>query len=341
MSEPIIPQTEEPEEITDFVKTYGNLPDKSESTAVRYRTELRRWARHCRDEEIPLLQADENEIKEFIQGLHADLAPKTINNTKAALVEFYEMKGDFDGDTPADLADFGSWSADAKKKDDRDPKMSLEPSEVEKLVENVPAPKLRNRLLIRLMVQTGIRSGEVGTIRVGRNPDWESNDLADIDRVTREIEVLDQKSSKNNTTETREVFYQSTLDELLRIWITTERLGMYGASESEYLFPTRQDETMEHQAVNRVVRSAAESAGIQDTYMEMPDGRERHSVTAHVLRHTFANFAIEGRGESSGMDVHLVQKALGHEDVETTIKKYLDPSKETLRKEWMKHGPSI
>lgn len=342
MSSPIMSSEEQPEEITRFVEDFANHPDKSRSTAERYRTSLRKWARRCEERDIPLLNADPDQIKSFVHQINSKHSPKTANNARAALAKFYEWMGEFEGKTPVDRADIGSWKADPEKENKRDVEFWLRPHEIEELVENVPAPKLRNRLLIRLLAQTGIRPGEVGTIRVGQDPDWQRNDLKDIDKIDRKIEVHDVKSSTNSSNEFRKVFYQPSLDELLRIWITTERNAIYGASESEYLFPTRQDVTMDNQAVNRVVRDAAENAGLQDVYMQTQDGRERHTITAHVLRHSFAMNALRGRGEeSSGMDVRFIQKALGHDDIETTIDKYLHEDEEALREEWHRHGPSV
>ncbi|WP_363466525.1 tyrosine-type recombinase/integrase [Halogeometricum borinquense] len=330
---PTLTEDEQPREITRFVDWYRRHPDKSESTATRYRTALRKWAVYCDEHDVPLLDADSRDVEDFILGLYDDYAPKTVSNARAALSQFYQREGDFEDKTPVDEAEVGSWNADSVKSGEgRDENIHwLKPEQVESLIENVPAPTLRNRLLVKLMVQTGVRASELQTIRCGQNPDWESNELGDIDRKERRIVVKDKKND-----DTRPVFYHQNIDDILRLWIETERATVYKASESEYLFPTTKSESIHPQRINSIVREAAEKAGIQRTYAKTADGRERAEVTSHVLRHTFAMNALR-----NDMDTRWIQLALGHSDISTTINRYLHEDEDTLKKQWTQRGPSF
>ena len=53
--------------------------------------------------------------------------------------------------------------------------------------------------------------------------------------------------------------------------------------------------------------------------------------TPHMLRHTYAT-----EMHANGADAAVIQKLLGHAQVQTTIQSYLHPSDETIRREWEK-----
>ncbi|WP_124032124.1 tyrosine-type recombinase/integrase [Limosilactobacillus vaginalis] len=56
-----------------------------------------------------------------------------------------------------------------------------------------------------------------------------------------------------------------------------------------------------------------------------------HHFSCHTLRHTFTTRLIE-----SGMNVKVIQEALGHSDIQTTLNIYADVTKE-LKKQQFAH----
>jgi integrase/recombinase XerD len=55
------------------------------------------------------------------------------------------------------------------------------------------------------------------------------------------------------------------------------------------------------------------------------------SFTPHMLRHTYATEL-----HAQGVDVGIIQKLLGHEQVQTTIQTYVHPSEQTIRESYEK-----
>jgi integrase/recombinase XerD len=73
---------------------------------------------------------------------------------------------------------------------------------------------------------------------------------------------------------------------------------------------------MAPQTVNyKIVRPAAEEAGIQEVVYTDKNGGQRYRITAHALRHGHGVHALK-----SGIDVRTVQKHLDHAKLEMTMR---------------------
>jgi len=190
--------------------------------------------------------------------------------------------------------------------------VALTREEAEKLVkrENVPDPKTRSLLILKLFLQTGVRISELCAIRIG-----------DIDRVNRHIRVRDKKNDRR-----RSVFYQPSVESLLAEWIHYGLRDTYRyADSSEHLIPTSRSESISETAVSQTIDKAAQSARIQEEMYTDAAGNPRWKVSAHTLRHTYARLTVMGE---NGIDIGRLAKLMGHRDKEgnpniSTTKKYL------------------
>ena len=146
--------------------------------------------------------------------------------------------------------------------------------EVLKLLE--AAESLENKLIILLLYSTGIRVSELVNIKI-----------KDIDLRDRSIRVYGKGGKE------REVFFNRRTEKLLRKMIR-------GRDQDEYLLKGRKGK-LNYVTIERRLKRIALKAGL------------KKKVTPHILRHSFATFAL-----SRGMDVREIQELLGHASLKTT-----------------------
>lgn len=137
----------------------------------------------------------------------------------------------------------------------------------------------REKALIEFLVSTGCRLSEVAQLRA-----------ADLNLADRSVQVTG-KGDKD-----RVVYFSVRARLMVQEYIVQRKGGdgLFVSSKSPY-------EPLKPRAIQRIVRSLSERAGLE--------GR----VHPHLLRHTFATHALNG-----GMDVTVIQRLLGHEDIATT-----------------------
>lgn len=149
-----------------------------------------------------------------------------------------------------------------------------------------------------MLWQTGVRAHELSGIK-----------LTNIDREERAIRVHSDKTDSWRT-----VYYQPSLDFLIDQWLDGGYRDSYGPSDrSPYLFPSQRSDRLNTDSIGKIVKQAAEDAGIQEVMYEDAAGQPKHKITAHSLRHGHAVYALK-----SGIDIRVLQEHLGHSNLETT-----------------------
>ncbi len=137
----------------------------------------------------------------------------------------------------------------------------------------------RNYVMIRLMLDAGLRCAEVLALK-----------LVDVELQAGKLTVRDGKGGKDRTLWLNEEMLDS-----LRRW----RAGR--PVESELYFTTLKGTEIDGRYVREMVKRYGKKAGI------------KKDVHPHILRHTFA---CDLYRESK--DLEKVRKALGHADISTT-----------------------
>lgn len=304
----------------------------AETTGSRYARDIRnQWAPWLRDEhDLSPWRAETGHVADYLRYLKREnYADSTINlrlssvslfyqelwkmytepgyGLPDAVGRWYELK-DFDGIEDAnpvsgiDRGDFGLQGTSTTKKsiglEGRDEVPYLVPDEVQDLEDNVPAPRTRNVLIIRLLFTTGMRRTEIAELR-----------LDGIDRGERIIDVPVVKSDTG-----RRVTYPASVDTLLTDWLDRGgRDAVPTSRDSQYLFPTQRRHHISPKRINSIVKESAEKAGLQEELIEYSDGRTLSKITTHTLRHSYGVQAVK-----SDIDIRTIQKLMGHADIETT-----------------------
>jgi len=142
---------------------------------------------------------------------------------------------------------------------------------------------VRDRALLMLLYRTGMRIGELLQVKVD-------------DIILPNQTILLYVGSKNY--EGREVYYSSDAEQALKDWLRTRD------ATKRYLFYGRSDKPLSYVSAWTVMRKALERAGLSDK-----------GYSLHSLRHTFATEMI-----NHGMRVEVLQKILGHQDIEMTMR---------------------
>jgi len=146
----------------------------------------------------------------------------------------------------------------------------------------------RNHLLLKLMLDTGLRLSEATSLK------WK-----DINLMTGQLKVVEGKGAKDR------VLWLNEEDlDLLQEW--KERQTKEAEKTLEYVFTAMSKGTLGNKLDNRyvqdMVKRYAAKAGIEK------------NVSPHMCRHTFATDLLRQTG-----NVRLVQKSLGHEQLNTTM----------------------
>ena len=174
----------------------------------------------------------------------------------------------------------------------------LKESELRRLLES--PKRMRDRLIIKLMYETGMRVGELAALTIG-----------DVDLESGEITI--QHAKRHH--EGRKVpIVNSWTKTMIRDYIGTRK------NRKDPLFVSNKRGPLSRRQIERLVHNYGSEIGL--------DKDKRHP---HVLRHTHAVHALK-----SGIDLRTLQQNLGHSSIEVTAI-YLTMDIDDRKEEYTKH----
>jgi len=137
---------------------------------------------------------------------------------------------------------------------------------------------LRNKAMITLMINTGLRVSEVTNLKTNQ-----------VDLNSRSLKVVNGKGHKD-----RNLKIPNLTAEILKQWNKKR-------SQGEYLFNTKEGKQLKVRYIQAMIKRYSVRATIDK------------NIYPHTLRHTFAtNFYRQTK------DIETLRKLLGHSDISTT-----------------------
>ena len=297
----------------------------SEATAKRYANCVRRYREWLVDDDKPIWESNYGDVRRNLyQMADDDMADQTMALRLTSISVFwqslYDMhaegmdlpdpiperaeeaatKSDFNITADVDRSDFGLSKGEIENKShaDNGKPHYLTPDEIRALEENVASPGFRNRLIIRGLFTSGMRPGELAQLRI-EDIQWQRN----------RVSVPGIKGSNGRVVPLRESWR-----DMLAEWLHGGlRDAEWGADESYYLLPSRDGSHLHRDTICRVVRMAAERAGLQEVVGVRSDGRELHKVTGHTPRHSYGRARVR-----DGVSLRHLQQLMGHDNIKQT-----------------------
>ena len=236
-------------------------------------------------------EIDEETIIDFLASSTGGLSDATKKNYRIAMINFFgyidKQNEEKDGSSKVYSIELKNWAGLRGKAGQKLPVYMTE-DEIAKFLEAVEkypfkseiAP--RNRLLIKMILYTGIRVSEATNLKI-------KDIIADGDIYLLKITG---KGNKSRVVMIKSKHIKKELDE----WLLKRRC------ENNLLFCNKKGTALTQAYVSRIVEKILISAGIR---------KEKNG--AHMLRHTYATLLY-----LKSKDLVLVQEALGHASLDTS-----------------------
>ncbi len=167
------------------------------------------------------------------------------------------------------------------------------------------ATSLRDKLILRILLATGMRVSEV-----------EALDINHIDQNNCTVKVVKGKGKKQ-----RIIDIDPETIQLMKQYIAEERGTPKSPEAKDVLFLNRQHGRLSKRTIQRIVKKCRELAGL------------KKKITPHKCRHTTGRLLLEG-----GMDIRVIQEEFGHKSLSTT-EIYTKVTNEHRMREYKKAHP--
>lgn len=193
-----------------------------------------------------------------------------------------------------------------------------------------------------IMVGSGLRVGELTGLR-WKDIDFKKNMI----NVSHTLVFYDRSKAKNtgfgiNTPKTKAGYRSVPMIKTVRDAFIEQRQYLKDNSLrsidvidgfQDFIFVNRFGHVQHQGTLNKAIKRIIRDANF-DALEKNPSIEEENLLpdfSCHTLRHTFTTRLIE-----SGMNVKVIQEALGHSDIQTTLDIYADVTKDLKQKQFAK-----
>ena len=263
----------------DYLKYQKNY---SEYTIISYKDDILEYLEFIEREALDFKSIEYSDIRFYLMYLKDE---KQDNNTSisrklSSLRGFYKYMAN-EGIVKSNVFSL----VNGPKKSKKLPRY-FEYNELEELflVPDVNTPLgQRDLLLLEMLYATGVRVGELVSIKV-----------SDIDMGRRNIIILGKGNKE------RFVTYGEYCEDILKKYLSDGYLSL-NQKNSEYLFLNNNGGVLTERGVRYILDQLIKQTEIQK------------SISPHMIRHSFATHLL-----NNGCDLLTVQKLLGHESIKAT-----------------------
>ena len=261
-----------------FLKSILDQKNYSKKTFENYNRDLNKFFKFLNDYKIKDIKKITKETVRlyFLKQKNNNISNRTLGRYYSSLNSFflYSIEHEYIGVNPLKFIDYPKYT---KKIPEYIYDSQLEKLLNEKTSENVEI-ELRNKLIIHLLLDTGVRVSELVNIKVH-----------DIDVEERIIKVFGKGSKE------RFVFFTSKTKELLTNYLIKRK----EKAITDNLLINYKGEKLTERSVQKIIKLVGEKIGLD--------------IHPHLLRHTFATDLL-----NKGADIRMIQELLGHENLDTT-----------------------
>lgn len=261
-----------------FLKSILDQKNYSKKTFENYNRDLNKFFKFLNDYKIKDIKKITKKTVRlyFLKQKNNNISNRTLGRYYSSLNSFfiYSIEHEYIGVNPLKFIDYPKYT---KKIPEYIYDSQLEKLLNEKTSENVEI-ELRNKLIIHLLLDTGVRVSELVNIKVH-----------DIDVEERIIKVFGKGSKE------RFVFFTSKTKELLINYLIKRK----EKAITDNLLINYKGEKLTERSVQKIIKLVGEKIGLD--------------IHPHLLRHTFATDLL-----NKGADIRMIQELLGHENLDTT-----------------------
>lgn len=261
-----------------FLKSILDQKNYSKKTFENYNRDLNKFFKFLNDYKIKDIKKITKETIRlyFLKQKNNNISNRTLGRYYSSLNSFfiYSIEHEYIDVNPLKFIDYPKYT---KKIPEYIYDSQLEKLLNEKTSENVEI-ELRNKLIIHLLLDTGVRVSELVNIKVH-----------DIDVEERIIKVFGKGSKE------RFVFFTSKTKELLINYLIKRK----EKAITDNLLINYKGEKLTERSVQKIIKLVGEKIGLD--------------IHPHLLRHTFATDLL-----NKGADIRMIQELLGHENLDTT-----------------------